>query len=134
MIKILALFSFLFFAFLPANGGEDEIRIGQFIYKTKRTKVFLKDEGYNAVFYSLYTLNGVHQAGVLLEAKRNDSLFISGNYSVGSNKFITRNYYHIKQWYDPDSSMKVFVQNAKGKLELTSFVEYHDGKVINQLR
>lgn len=133
MIKALLFTGFFCFGFIPATPFQEGIQIGKFTYKTKRASVFLKDESYNATFFSLYTLNGVHQAGVLLKAKRNDRLFISGNYSIDANKFITRNYYHIKQWYDPDSSMKVFVQDAKGKLELKTFVAYHDGVVINKL-
>jgi len=128
MLRTLLL-SLLATGFIQATHLQDEtIKIGKFSYKAKKSEVFLKDESYTCKWLSLYSFRGEHQAGLLLEGKRNDTLFVSGTYRVDSNRFITRNYYHYRHSFEPDSSIKVFVQNVRGKLELQSFVEYLDGK------
>jgi hypothetical protein len=111
---------------------QDGIRIGKFMYKTKKSDVFLKDESYNCKWLSLYASDGEHQAGLLMEARRNDTLFVSGTYKIESNKFVTKNYYHYRHRHEPDSSVKTFVQNSNGKLEVRSFIEFSNGieKVI----
>ena len=132
MNKTLLILGLLLFVFCSATLLQDDIiRIGKYTYRTKKSTVFLKDESYHCKWMSLYSLNGEHQAGLLVEARRNDTLFVSGNYRIESNKFITKNYYHHRQSHEPDSAVKVFVQNAKGKLELRSFNEFTDGIVKN---
>ena len=106
---------------------QESIRIGKFAYKTKKSIVFLKDESYNWKWLSLYSPDCEHQAGLLVEARRNDTLFVSGTYKIESNKFITKNYYYYRHRHEPDSSVRTFVQNSKGKLNLRSFIEYTDG-------
>ena len=127
MYKTLLIFGFLSFSFYSATLLQDGIRIGKFTYKTKKSKVFLKDESYHCNWFSLYSPSGEHQAGLLVEAKRNDTLFVSGTYKIVANKFIVNNYYHHRHSHEPDSSVKIFVQNARGKLEVSSFIEYADG-------
>lgn len=106
---------------------QDGISIGKYVYKTKKTMVFLKDESYNCKWLSLYAPGGAHQAGLLVEARRNDTLFVSGTYKIDANKLITKNYYHHPHRHEPDSSIRTFVQNSKGKLTLRSFVEFTGG-------
>jgi hypothetical protein len=132
MTKTLSIIGFLSFMVCQATPLQDGLRIGKFTYKTKRTDVFLKDESYNCKWLSLYTSGYEHQAGLLVEARRNDTLFVSGIYKIESNKFIVKNYYHYRHRNEPDSSVKTFVQNSKGKLNLRSFIEFADGveKVI----
>jgi len=128
MNKTLLLFGVSLFSICSATSLQEEIiRIGKFSYKSKKSTVFLKDESYNCNWFSLYSLSGEHQAGLLVEAKRNDTLFVSGTYKIESNKFIVNNYYHHRHDHEPDSSVKIFVQNARGKLEVSSFIEYTDG-------
>jgi len=125
----LAFFSFIVCQATPLQGG---IRIGKFTYTTKKSNLFLKDESYNCKWLSLYASSGEHQAGLLVEARRNDTLFVSGTYKIESNKLIAKNYYHHRHRYEPDSSVRTFVQNSKGKLELRSYIKFTDGveKVI----
>ena len=66
---------------------------------------------------------------MLVEAKRNDTLFVTGTYKIESNRFIVNNYYHHRHSHEPDSSQKIFVQDTKGKLKLSSFIEFADGNV-----
>jgi hypothetical protein len=111
---------------------QDGIKIGNFTYTAKKSKVFLKDEFYDCKWLTLYSPSNEPQAGLLVEARRNDTLFVSGIYKIESNKFIVKNYYHHRHRHEPDSSVKTFVQNSKGRLELRSFIEFADGveKVI----
>jgi hypothetical protein len=111
-----------------ATSLQDDIRIGNYTYKIKRTENFLKDESYNCKWLSVLTPDDEPQAGLLVEARRNDTLFVSGIYKIDSNKFIVKNYYHHRHRHEPDSTIKTFVQNRKGKLELRSFIEFTDGK------
>ncbi|QHL87861.1 hypothetical protein GU926_10630 [Nibribacter ruber] len=127
MRKTLSTLGFLWIAICHATPLQDSIKIGKFTYKTKKAKVFLKDESYHCNWFSLYSQNGEHQAGLIIEAKRNDTLFVSGTYQIESNNFIAKNYYHFRHSHEPDSSVKTFVQNSKGKLELRSFIEFTDG-------
>lgn len=132
MTKTLSILGCLTFIVCQATPLQDGIKIGKFTYKTKKSNVFLKDESYNCKWLSLYSSGGEHQAGLLFEARRNDTLFVSGTYMIESNKFITKNYYHFRNRHEPDSSVKIFVQNSKGKLDLRKFIEFTDGieKVI----
>lgn len=134
MNKALLILVFLSFGLCSAALLQDGIiRIGKFTYKAKKSQLFLKDESYHCNWLSLYSPDGKHQAGLLVEARRNDTLFVSGTYKVEANKFITKNYYHHRHSHEPDSSVKVFVQNAKGKLELRSFNEFADG-IVKKIR
>lgn len=132
MTKTLLILGFLSFIVCQAAPLQEGVRIGRFSYKTKKSNVFLKDESYNCKWFSLYAPGGEHQAGLLVEATRNDTLFVSGTYRIESSKFITKNYYHYRHRHEPDSSVKTFVQNSAGKLVLQSFIEFTDGveKVI----
>ena len=132
MNNTLLILAFLSLIVCQVTPLQDGIRIGKFNYKIKKSNVFLKDESYDCKWLSLYTPNGEHQAGLLVEARRNDTLFVSGTYEVEFNKFIAKNYYQHRHRHEPDSSVKIFVQNTKGKLELRSFIEFTDGveKVI----
>ena len=127
MRNTLLILGFLWFTVCQAIPLQDSIRIGKFTYKTKKAKVFLKDESYHCKWFSLYSQSGEHQAGLLVEARRNDTLFISGTYKIDSNKIIAKNYYHYRHRHEPDSSVKTFVQNSKGKLELRAFIEFTGG-------
>lgn len=95
---------------------DDIIRIGKFTYTTKKSTEFLKGESYNCKWLSLFSKNGEHQAGLIVEAIRNDTLFVSGTYRIESNRFIVKNYYHFRHQHEPDSSIKIFVQDTRGKL------------------
>ena len=127
MTKTILILGFLSFLLCQAAPLQDGIRIGRFAYKTKRSTVFLKDESYNCKWLSLYSPDGAYQAGLLVEARRNDTIFVSGTYKIESDKFITKNYYHYRHPHEPDSSVRVFVQNSKGQLNLRSFIEYTNG-------
>lgn len=128
MNKILFMFGYLSFKLCSAAILQGEIiRIGKFTYEIKKSKTFLKDESYHCAWFSLYSQRGEHQAGLLVEARRNDTLFVSGTYRIESNKFIVNNYYHHRHRHEPDSSIKIFVQTARGKLEVRSFIEFTDG-------
>lgn len=127
MRKTLSILGFLWFAVCQATPLQDSIRIGKFTYKTKKVKIFLKDESYHCDWFSLYSKSGEHQAGLLMEARRNDTLFVSGTYQIETNKFIAKNYYHYRHRHEPDSSVTTFVQNSKGKLELRSIIEFTGG-------
>lgn len=63
-----------------------------------------------------------------MEARRDDTLFVSGTYQIESNRVTTKNYYHHRQRHEPDSAVTVFVQNARGELKLSSCIEYTDGE------
>ncbi|WP_018479757.1 hypothetical protein [Pontibacter roseus] len=134
MNKTLFIFGFLSFGICSAAILQDGIiRIGKFAYKTKKSKVFLKDESYHCDWFSLYSPGDEHQAGLIVEAKRNDTLFVSGTYKIEPNEFIVTNYYHYRHSHEPDSSVKIFAQHAGGKLKLSSFIEYTDG-IAKQIR
>ena len=134
MKRTLLIISFLALGFVQAIKLPDEIiKIGKVSYKVKKETVISKDEWYTCKWLSLYSSAGQHQAGLIMEGRRNDTLFVSGTYKVDSNQFITKNYYHYRPRHEPDSSIKVFVQNSKGKLELKSFIKYFDG-IANQIK
>ena len=132
MIKTLLLLPF-FFSFIQVEPYQDKIRIGQYSYTTKRSKVLLKDEWYQCNWLTLYSTTGRVQCGTLLDAKRNDTVFVTGTYTVQGNKFITRNYYHYRHAHEPDSSVKVFIQNSKGELKLATYTYYYNGNAIDKL-
>ncbi|AMM51742.1 hypothetical protein TH61_11915 [Rufibacter sp. DG15C] len=127
MKKTLSILGILGIVICQATPLQESIRIGKFTYKTKKDGIFLKDESYHCKTFTLYSQSGEPQAGLIIEAMRNDTLFVSGTYQIESSKFIAKNYYHYRYSHEPDSSVKTFVQNSKGKLELRSFIEFTGG-------
>jgi hypothetical protein len=132
-MKILLTISGIAVAVLLFGQLNNQIRIGKFTYRLKKEYVFLKDDGLHSTFQSVYTLKGSHQAGFIIEAKKNDSIFIKGNYTISGNKLTTREYYHFNQSYRPDSVIKTFTQQSNGTLKLKSYLEYKAGQATERL-
>ena len=65
-----------------------------------------------------------------LLAKRNDTIFIKGNYTLYKDKIeFTQHYYHNMNKISIDSMKTVFYPDKNGKLKLTETKEFKDGKM-----
>jgi hypothetical protein len=107
---------------------EERVRIGKVPYGVKRSAVFLKDMGYQCTWLSLHSSGGEHQAGLQLECRRGDTLFVRGACRITANGLITTTSDPFRQGQEPDSAVTTFIQNKEGKLALRSSLEYVDGK------
>ncbi|GAA4319985.1 hypothetical protein [Flaviaesturariibacter amylovorans] len=128
MAKSLFLLSSLALGLLAAvPGPPGRIRIGQYTYAVKKSKGYLKDEWYRCSYLTFHGKRDELQAGILMEARRNDSIFVTGVYEARKDRLLLRNYYHYPHQHEPDSSVRVFVQEAGGRLRLRLFTEFRDG-------
>ena len=80
-------------------------KLGQFTYSIYKEDIYSHDDDWKAEYYTIY-LSGRTQrlCSAYMLAKRNDSTFIKGNYSLFKDKIeFTQHYYYSKNSSSVDS-------------------------------
>jgi hypothetical protein len=101
-------------------------------FTIKKEKFFLKEYNLWALNKSYYDGKNNFLFGYILEAKRNDSLFISGKIKYLPESIICTTIYHVDDLFGKDSTHTIF-SNKKGfKPLLKKYIEFKNGNIIKQ--
>lgn len=100
-------------------------------FKVTIQRLFLKDEKLFAVYKNYLDTKGNFQFGHILEAKRNDSLFITGKLKIDKDgKIVCTENYNYGNLFLKDSIQRIYRINKKNKTELKEYKEFYQGLLI----
>lgn len=103
-------------------------------FKVTIQRLFLKEEKLFAVYRSYLDSKGNFQFGHILEAKRNDSLFIKGKLKLDkSGKIVCTEKYNYGNLFFKDSIQRIYRINKKKKAELKEYKEFYKGLLIKDI-
>jgi hypothetical protein len=109
----------------------ESITLKGFQYDIYRETLYSHDDNWNAEYFTIY-LKGKNNrlCSSYLLAKRNDTTFIKGNYTLYKDKIeFTQHYYHNMNRIAIDSMKTVFYPDKNGKLLRSETKEFKDGKM-----
>lgn len=108
--------------------SQKRIVINKRNYNFTENEIFLKDYNLMTTFRQFTNTKGKFRFGYVLESKRNDSLFISGDMKIMGVKIICSEKYFFN-YFEKDSIIRTFKQNKDGTIKLESYKEYKNGKI-----
>jgi hypothetical protein len=106
------------------------IVIRKFQYSIYQETIYSHDDNWKADYFTVY-LKGSNKrlCSSYFLAKRSDTIFINGNYTLYKDKLeFTQRFYHKLNNNSADSIKTVFTPNKNGDLVLVKTEEYKDGK------
>jgi hypothetical protein len=111
-----------------------KINIGKYSYSIYRESCYLHDNRWNVEYFVVYKTGARRTlCSAFLDAKRNDSVFISGSYVVCSNRLeFIEHYYYNKIANSTDSIKKTFYPDKTGKLILKQSIIFTDKQKITK--
>jgi hypothetical protein len=132
-MKILMFFSVFLLCSLNSQLKKVHVKdfaIGKFYYSIYEESHFSHDDNWNAAFFVVRRLGkNSDLCSSYITAKRNDSTFIKGMYSLFNNRIeFTECYYFIKNTVSIDSMKTIFYPNKYGDLILRETIQFKNGK------
>ena len=110
----------------------EKITVGRFSYTIYKERKYLHDDDINADFFVVYGRDKKNNlCGSFMYAMVNDTLLIKGHYLYSQKRLEFREYYFNNK-SRPDSIIKIFYPNKSGKLIMTKYIEFKNGKGIEK--
>ncbi|OYU84326.1 MAG: hypothetical protein CFE24_06885 [Flavobacterium sp. BFFFF2] len=116
------------FLFCSIGYSQKSIKINGITYHQKKQKVFLKDERIFTEYVVYKKIKSKAQFTYEYLRKRNDSIFVKGNFRVKKNMIITvENYYFSDK---TDSIVRTAKQLKNGSIQFVDMSRYKNGKSV----
>lgn len=130
------LFSFFSILLLLSSFDDDKgmfiekISISNFNYQVFKKSSPPKGDKIKTELYVLYGLGNKGSCSSVMLSTKNDSVIVSGNYTVFNDHIVFKEYYYKKN-NKIDSISKVYYINIHGEFVLYKYTKYFEGKALN---